>query len=619
MDPSCKRLRGWRMEKMMQDEGTGGQSTRSAVEHSCLATLLLNMWAKGTLSATAMQKIAHAAMLDGAEHVELGSLARCGNFGQVSGNVARDVHATFLPNVCLAPSCNLQVPVLDPKTSKLDHEDLHFFLPHLMFWSLMLHYTEEASIMFAIDQIQPFWDGVVSVGCPKLQGHPILDVDNFSRTFIPLFIHGDGVEYSNKDSLMTYSWGALLSAAGSQDSSILLATFPKSCTWQSKAMPFQDTTWWPVLKWIRWSFQCLFEGVHPSLDPDGNQFPPGSMLAQLAGQLLCSAGLRCVVWTLEGDQDYFCNVLKLNHWATAHPCWACDVHTGDPIKCWKKLKPLQQSWVVKNAAQAIATLTSQHPFFGIPGVSSLMVGQDGLHILFCKGVLSYFLGSVLHLWCWRSKGRQPTKPTETLAAIFSQVQSIYRELNSPTRCTNLKLSMLTNPEKPHADWAFLKLKGAETKHILKPLALIAENVCAASTLEIDHRIAACLKAMDRLVDILDESDMFLTPEQHAELKSASVLFFGHYSWLRSWAETNERFLFHVTIKFHMLWHLIDDAKFLNPRSYWCFKGEDYVGKISDLTASVAMGVKSTRLTSKLCDKYRHWLHLRLTRGDYNDK
>ena len=273
---------------------------------------------------------------------------------------------------------------------------------------------------------------------------------------------------------------------------------------------------------------------------------------------------------------------------------------------------------MKDAAQAIATMTSQHPFFGIPGVSTLMVGQDGLHILFCKGVLSYFLGSVLHLWCWRSKGRQLTKPSETLASIFSQVQLIYRELNSPTRCTNLKLSMLTNPDKPHADWAFLKLKGAETKHILKPLALIAENVCAASTLEIDHRIAACLKAMDRLVDILDESDMFLTAEQHSELKAASVLFFGHYSWLRSWAETNERFLFHVTIKFHMLWHLIDDAKFLNPRFYWCFKGEDYVGKVSDLTASVAMGVKSTRLTCKLCDKYRHWLHLRLTRGDYND-
>ena len=112
---------------MMQDEGSGGQSAGSVVENSCLATLLLNMWARGTLSATAMQKIAHAAMLDGAEHVELGNLARCGNFGQVPGNVARDVHATFLPNVCLAPSCNLLVPVLDPKTSKLDHEDLHFF------------------------------------------------------------------------------------------------------------------------------------------------------------------------------------------------------------------------------------------------------------------------------------------------------------------------------------------------------------------------------------------------------------------------------------------------------------------------------------------------------------
>ena len=97
-----------------------------------------------------------------------------------------------------------------------------------------------------------------------------------------------------------------------------------------------------------------------------------------------------------------------------------------------------------------------------------------------------------------------------------------------------------------------------------------------------------------------------------------LFFFGHDSWLNSWAVANERYLFHITIKFHMLWHLVEDSKYLNPRCYWCFRGEDYVGKISDLTASVAMGVKSTRLTGKLCDKYRHWLHLRLTRGDYND-
>ena len=617
MASSSKRPRGWRLDKAMQDDVLQDKCQSAELEHSCLATLLLNLWAQGDLSAISMQKIAYAAILDGAQHEELGNLAKCGNFGQIPGNVSRDVHATFLPCISLAPACSIEAPVMHPKTSQKAYEDVHFFLPHLMFWSMMLHYPAEAAILFAIDKVESFWEGVVGTNCPKLDGHPVLSVPNFQTSCIPLFIHGDGVEYSNKDSLMTYSWGALLSAMGSQDSSILLASFPKSCTWQTKAMPMQETTWYPILRYLAWSFQALFDGVHPILDPDGNPFPAGSMLSQLAGKMLCESGHRCVVWTLEGDQDYFCNVLKLPHWATASPCWACDTCTGDPIKCWKKLKPLEQGWAVKDAAQARATLSSEHPFFEIPGVTSMMVGQDGLHILFCEGVLSHVFGSILHLWCWRTKGRQTVKPADCLASIFSKVQEGYSMTQATTRVTNLNLKMFTNPANPHTDWAFLKLKGAETKHLLKPLASIAETTCSDS--EVDRRIASCLKAMDRLVDIMDEAGLFFTEQEHAEFKAAGIHFFGHYSWLNSWAVANDRYLFHITIKFHMLWHLIQDAKHLNPRCYWCFRGEDYVGKISNLTASVAMGVISTRLTGPLSHKYRHWLHLRLTRGNYNDK
>jgi hypothetical protein len=67
----------------------------------------------------------------------------------------------------------------------------------------------------------------------------------------------------------------------------------------------------------------------------------------------------------------------------------------------------------------------------------------------------------------------------------------------------------------------------------------------------------------------------------------------------------------------MLHHMVLDAKFLNPSKVWCFKGEDYVGKISTLAGSVTMGVRSTKLSQKVASKYRHWLHLRLTRGDFD--
>jgi hypothetical protein len=609
---SSKRHRGWRHDKAKADLSSAKYP--NANEHSALATMLLNLWASGHLSATAMQKIALAAMLDGAAHAEIANLAKCGHWGQAPGNIARDVHTTFLPDIKLAPMVSVSVPCIDPKTSLLNQSDAFFFLPHLQLAALMEHYEQEACIMFAVGKQIEFWNGVVAVDCPKLVGHPMVAIESWQQSFLPLFIHGDGVEFSENDSLMTYSWGALLSAGSSQDTSLLLATWPKSCTYAGNTM--QEGTWWPILQWIQWSFKALFEGMHPTLDPAGQPFAANSFFAHLAGRRLCSNGMRCVVWSLEGDQDYFCNVLKLPHWSSSHPCWSCNTCPADPETTWKSMLPGQRGWTCKDAAMAKDTLISPHPFFQIPGVTTLMVSQDEMHILFCKGILSRLLGSVLHIWCWPTKGRQANKPADTLASVFSSVQELYRNLGTPTRLTNLKLSMFTNTDKPHSTEAFLKIKGSECKHLLKPIAIIAIRKCSES--QLDRRVASCLQSICRLVDILDEVGLFLTKEQHSELVRCLEHFNGHYLWLANWAEEQDRPLFNITIKMHMLHHMVLDAEFLNPRVSWCFKGEDYVGKISHLAGSVSMGVKITNLTCKISQKYRHWQHLRLTRGDYHD-
>ena len=125
-------------------------------------------------------------------------------------------------------------------------------------------------------------------------------------------------------------------------------------------------------------------------------------------------------------------------------------------------------------------------------------------------------------------------------------------------------------------------------------------------------------AVDRLIDIIDDAGMFLTSAEHSELTVALGHFNGHYAWLNKWAEAQDKLLFNITIKFHMNVHLVASAQFLNPRYFWCFRGEDYVGKVSALAASVSMGVGIIALSQKVVMKYRHWLHLRLTRGDFQD-
>ena len=66
-------------------------SRPSQASHSCLGDHLLLLWGRGEVSANAIQKLAHAAILDGCDHPELHTLAAFGNYGKHSGNITRDL------------------------------------------------------------------------------------------------------------------------------------------------------------------------------------------------------------------------------------------------------------------------------------------------------------------------------------------------------------------------------------------------------------------------------------------------------------------------------------------------------------------------------------------------
>ncbi|MFZ4779433.1 MAG: family 78 glycoside hydrolase catalytic domain, partial [Terrimicrobiaceae bacterium] len=63
-------------------------------------------------------------------------------------------------------------------------------------------------------------------------------LEDWREKTIPLFVHGDGVEYHDRDSLMVFSYGSLLSVDGALCSCLLHAAIPKSCTLEG--------TWSPV-------------------------------------------------------------------------------------------------------------------------------------------------------------------------------------------------------------------------------------------------------------------------------------------------------------------------------------------------------------------------------------
>ena len=94
-------------------------------------------------------------------------------------------------------------------------------------------------------------------------------------------------------------------------------------------------TVWGILKW---SFSALATGRWPAVDWKGNEYPDGSREKTLAGSWLAN-GYRGVVWSIQGDLDYFSRNLWLRHWSASRPCAFCPCNNtdGDPM-CWSEFR-----------------------------------------------------------------------------------------------------------------------------------------------------------------------------------------------------------------------------------------------------------------------------------------
>ena len=599
-----KRLRGWQLEKEMKKPEEEEDLEKGPTSN--LATALLSLWAHGKVSGRTMRWLAECALLDGAQHDDLVSIAKCGSHGVHPGNIHRDLMATFCKGIDLPEGFAVEVACKNPKTLKKDKDTALIFLPHLMFAKLASY--EKFHSIFPVDILEKFWTQAEKLGDDRLQHHP-MKTNGWKKNTIPLFLHGDGVEYQNRDTLMVYSWGSLLQQLTTLCNHFLIADFPKSCT--------DAETWGTMMSWICWSFAALEKGQHPTHDPEGKPLKKGSPFYLEKGKPLAPPW-KGVLWAIQGDHEFFSNNLKLPHWASKKPCWECNCNLEKgPEKLWyKTLEKGKQCFEVITNEEARLHPRSGHKLFSgvIPGLTTKMVRGDCLHILFCKGVLGHLLGGVIHYLLWHDGVgvHQSTPPESRLGALFQAVQKEYVRQNSPTRVTNLRMSMLTDSKQPHKTWATLDLKAAETKHFLHAFIPVAKELLSMDLVE-EKAMLQALDAISKIIKLYDDADVFLTETEWLKVMSFSEKFQDRYAYLSSWALEKGRKLFNIVMKCHTFQHLVENSKFLNPKTHWTFSSEDYVGKISMLASSVSPGVGSTKISAKVSTKYRVLLHFLLTR------
>lgn len=272
---------------------------------------LLLSWTMGNLSAIGLQKLAASSMLDGCCNDKIAALASLGSWGQQKSNIHRDLVALVSKDMRLCDPILVSNPCLNNKqVPPLLDCQFPVLPPHLLFHSTQLHYPDCLGTFFGESRIRHFWNSIKDDD-PRMQLNPAKDIPNYASKFIPLWVHGDGVEFST-DSILAFSIGSLLSTGASMDTAALLAACPKAAT--ADLHRHGRDTWSLPFKIISWSLQALWQGIHPLKDWNNQPFKDGSLLANLAGKLIFEKGYKCIVWRLLGDLDYFANDLGYPHW-----------------------------------------------------------------------------------------------------------------------------------------------------------------------------------------------------------------------------------------------------------------------------------------------------------------
>ena len=603
------------------------QSKRQKIGNSCLASALTKMWGLGLLSARNVQHLASCGISDGVQDERLQLLAALGTFGSHPNNCHRDLMRSICKTMALQGSL-VTVPALDTKADPPQVSiPTKWLPPHILVADLVRNYPQHMDDIFGFSKAKRFWHGI-KPNDPRLYGSPVkAALDEDASLVVPLFLHGDGVEYTGSDSLLAFSFGSILGNSGlkqsqechleqslsSFDKCFLIASFPKSAT--------SDSTWEELLKGIVWSLNALWEGVFPKVDQYGHKVSCkwGNMCGET---IIPNKKVRFIVWSYLGDLEYFANCLKYPHWNSPSFCPWCNASRNLEDKFVYDFSE-NHGWQMHSLEHQFEHPASKHPLVNqVPGsCPAYRILFDGLHTIEL-GLVARLAGSTLHGLCYcGGLGTQPhtnkaSEAQKNLDRFWNMLKKAYKELGEEERLNNLKLTMFHNPKKAFQGPFILKAHAGELKHLVPAMALALQWVSKDSSAQWILHAGQAFLQLSQYYGAIDAGDIHLSDALAQEAFQSMKATLQHYGWL------NQNFPFHRDLevyfqlfpKLHFCHHIGWFARYQNPRTSWCYYNESWIGSLAVLAHSCSHGTRSAKLAMSLTKKYLCALHMRLTRA-----
>lgn len=185
------------------------------------------------------------------------------------------------------------------------------------------------------------------------------------------------------------------------------------------------------------------------------------------------------------------------------------------------------------------------------------------------------LGSVLEMLCFHIL---PGSPAVNLDQVWAHICQYYTDNHVATQFSQIRVDSFYETN----SYPELKDKGAEVKDLVPALLFVWLQFMDIGT-ESHRSVKDMLEGKCLMQDILsnNKEEMFLpTPDAQLSAKTISEVLIK-CSLLASIADEGKLLLWNITPKFHYLFHLGQEARYLNPRKGCTFLDESWMGTCND--------------------------------------
>ena len=318
---------------------------------------------------------------------------------------------------------------------------------------------------------------------------------------------------------------------------------------------------------------------------------------------------RGVTWGYIGDHESF-EELGYPHHANNQFCaeCGCEQTTRDNPD-----NPMAWNYFGRGCAwpgTRGAAVRWRNPLMDIIGFCQAMMLHDVLHNL-DQGVTLHVIGNILFYYSYY----KPGAPADNFQALAQRLQELYVEDGVSDRINMFKLSALASVTCPFAEYPLLHhAKAAETRHLAPVLLKLVEEKMAGggATLEEQHQ-RLCLDMLCRIYSVICNGGVILSDAEARQLQDCVWVLNAEYSWLARNAFEHRRLMWSQVPKFHFLYHLGVQSRWLNPLMSWTYSAESFVGKISRIGLACSRGTASTKVGSSVLEKWLVAYFMLLTR------